>query len=52
MLHVQRERRDQEVLSAQTVQQAQAQEAEAAGALLFVTTLLDDPSIHDPTHSN
>ena len=51
-LRVQRERRDREVLSARTVQQAQAREAEAASALLFVTTLLDDPSIHDSTHSN
>ena len=52
MLCVQHEHHDWEVLSAQTVQQAQAQEAEAAGALLFPTTLLDDPSIHNSTCSN
>ena len=52
MLHVQCERCDQEVQSAQPAQQAQAQKAEAAGALFFVTTLLNDPSIHNATHSN
>lgn len=53
MLHIQHEHCDREVLLTQTVQQTQAQEVEAAGAQLFATTLLDDPSIHDSNnHSN
>ena len=50
-LCIQHECRDQEVLLAQTAQQAQ--ETEAAGAQLFTTTLLDNPSIfNSTTHSN
>ena len=47
-IRIQHERHDREVLLAQT-----AQQAEAAGAQLFMTTLFDDPSIfNSTTHSS